>query len=213
MGWTNYFDSRNTLQFFDNTKTYGGDTGATSYTSPAALIFAAVGAGANATITDSAAGFTFVVGEVISVRGSTSNNGNYHVIGASASVLLLHMNHSLTNETAVAGAVNIRSYIIGTFPGIALHDNIHSLLVVSKTAAYTAFFDEMVLCDGAFVVTLPNIDSGDVGKTVIICNIGTGVITVDGHGNDTLYGELNMECISEATLSLRAATTSTWRLA
>lgn len=210
MGWRHYFGSNFQLQFYDDTKTYGTDTGATTFTNTgSSLTFAAITAGTNATITDSRSGFSFVSGEMITVRGSGSNDGEYHVIEASSSVLRLHMNHDLVNEiVSPFTRVTIKSYLLGTFP-----DDIHnSVDVVSKTSDCNAYFDEMVLCDGTFTVTLPDIGSPDVGKQVIISNVGTGTITVDGNGSDTLYDELDMECISDATLLLRATSTSTWRL-
>ena len=84
--------------------------------------------------------------------------------------------------------------------------------VVSKTAAYTASFNNLIICDGTFTVALPNITSSDIGKPVTIYNVGEGVITVDGNGDDTFYGEKTIECIAGVTLSLMAVTTSTWVL-
>jgi len=86
------------------------------------------------------------------------------------------------------------------------------LTVSAKTASYTASFNDMLLCDGTFTVTMPNIGSGDVGRGVTICNVGTGIITVDGNGSDTFYGETDLECIADGTYSFRASTTSKWVL-
>jgi len=82
----------------------------------------------------------------------------------------------------------------------------------SPTEDYDASFDDMLLCDGTFTVTLPDIPTYMIGKSVCIVNIGTGIITVDGYGDDTIYDELEIEAIPEATLTLRAATSTTWVL-
>jgi len=84
--------------------------------------------------------------------------------------------------------------------------------VVSATADYSASFGQMILCDGTFTVTLPDIPTGNIGKSIIVVNVGTGMITVDGYGSDTMYDELDMECIPEASLNFRAATSTTWVL-
>jgi len=84
--------------------------------------------------------------------------------------------------------------------------------VSAKTAAYTAFFNDMLLCDGTFTITMPNITSDDIGRGVTVCNVGTGTITVDGNGSDTFYGETDLECIPDGTYSFKATTTSKWVL-
>ena len=71
-----------------------------------------------------------------------------------------------------------------------------SVLDVSKIAAITNVTDtyvvdqddEVIRCDGTFTVTLP----AATGSGVAYCikNIGTGVITVDGAGSETIDGEL-----------------------
>ena len=84
--------------------------------------------------------------------------------------------------------------------------------VVSKTADYTTDFLDLVLCDGDFTVTLPDIATADLGKEIVVVNEGSGIITVEGDGDDLLYGEADMECISDASLTLKALTTSSWVL-
>ena len=86
------------------------------------------------------------------------------------------------------------------------------LTVSAKTASYTASFNDMLLCDGTFTITMPNISSNDLGRGITICNVGDGIITVDGNGNDTFYGETDLECIPNGTYSFKAATTTTWVL-
>jgi hypothetical protein len=84
--------------------------------------------------------------------------------------------------------------------------------VSAKTAAYTAVFNDFLLCDGIFTVTLPNIATADIGKKITVCNVGTGIITVEFDGTDTIYDETDLECIPNGTYVLMATTTSTWVL-
>lgn len=86
------------------------------------------------------------------------------------------------------------------------------LVVSVKTASYTTSFNDMLLCDGTFTITMPNITSNDIGRGVTICNVGAGIITADGNGNDTFYGETDLECIPDGTYSFKAATLTTWVL-
>lgn len=57
---------------------------------------------------------------------------------------------------------------------------------VSKTAAYTVLITDYVInCSGTFTVTLLTA-AGNIGKVFIIKNSGTGVITVDTTGSQTI---------------------------
>lgn len=51
-----------------------------------------------------------------------------------------------------------------------------------KTGAYTAVTADQLACNGTFTVTLPA--SPSAGDTVIISNVGTGVITVGRNGSN-----------------------------
>ena len=100
----------------------------------------------------------------------------------------------------------------GTIDLVVDDENVALPNVSEVTADYTATFQEMLLCDGTFTVTMPEITASDIGKLVIICNVGTGIITVDGYNTDTFYDETTMECSSNGTYSFKATTTSTWVL-
>lgn len=59
---------------------------------------------------------------------------------------------------------------------------------VAKTDTYTATAnDDVITCTGTKTITLPA-SSGLSGKVFTIKNIGTGVITVDGNGAETIDG-------------------------
>ncbi len=62
--------------------------------------------------------------------------------------------------------------------------------IATKTAAYTLTSDDVViLCKGTFTITLPTA-VGIEGKLYHVKNIGTGVITIDADGTETIDGGL-----------------------
>jgi hypothetical protein len=62
--------------------------------------------------------------------------------------------------------------------------------VVTKNANYTTTYGEFVICTAnTFTVTLPTA-VGAQGRVIDVKNIGTGVITVDGAGTETIDGAL-----------------------
>lgn len=67
-----------------------------------------------------------------------------------------------------------------------------TLPITSKTGTYIITNDDcVVLCtSGTFTVTLPTAVGID-GQYFIVKNMGTGVITVDANGSQTMDGQLN----------------------
>ena len=64
------------------------------------------------------------------------------------------------------------------------------LNVVSKVAGYTAVpSDDVILCNGTFTVTLYTA-VGHSGTVIVVKNIGSGTVTVDGNGSETIDGAL-----------------------
>jgi len=66
-----------------------------------------------------------------------------------------------------------------------------------KTGTYTAtIFDDVVLCNGTFTVNLYDASGRadevgnkiNAGRRLVIKNVGTGTITVDGNGSQTIDG-------------------------
>jgi len=85
--------------------------------------------------------------------------------------------------------------------------------LLSKTADFTASFNNFIICNGTFTITLPAIGTTDILKSVSICNVGEGIITITGSGeDDTIYDGETIECIPGATLTLTAKTITTWIL-
>ena len=72
--------------------------------------------------------------------------------------------------------------------GYSFSANGYTENIVEVSATYTATAnDDVIICDGTFPVTLPAL-SGITGKIYTIKNVGTGVITVDGDGAETIDG-------------------------
>ena len=68
----------------------------------------------------------------------------------------------------------------------------------TQTSDYTAtIFDDVILCTGTFTVTLYDVAGKTVGtvaqnsgRRITIKNIGTGTVTIDGAGSQTIDGSL-----------------------
>ena len=64
--------------------------------------------------------------------------------------------------------------------------------VAAKTGTATLTTSERrILCSGTFTVTLPTA-VGNTGKDYYIKNTGTGIITVEGDGSETIDNNLNI---------------------
>jgi hypothetical protein len=64
-----------------------------------------------------------------------------------------------------------------------------SVSVSTKTTNYTVVLaDDVILCNGTLTITL--LPSGSYNKRLTIKNIGTGIITIDGDGTETIDGSL-----------------------
>lgn len=82
--------------------------------------------------------------------------------------------------------------------------------VVTKTSAYTATTDDdVILCNGTFTITLPTIASADT-KVLTVKNIGTGTITVDGDGSETIDEDIDQEVGQYEALKIVADSATGW---
>jgi hypothetical protein len=71
--------------------------------------------------------------------------------------------------------------------------------VNEQTSTYTVQTSDagkVVKCTGTFTVTLPALATVDTGWPVVIWNAGTGTITVDGDGSETINGATTQTLIS-----------------
>jgi len=77
--------------------------------------------------------------------------------------------------------------------------------VTTKTGNYTATTDDdTIRCNGTLTITLPTAIGND-GKTFDIKNIGTGTVTIDGDGSQTIDGELSVSnSIQYDTITVRS---------
>jgi hypothetical protein len=79
-------------------------------------------------------------------------------------------------------------------------DNVNYLLkprIVSIDSAYSATdLDSTILADGTLTITLPEADTVE-GKHLSIKNVGTGTITIDGAGSETIDGATTLGLSSQ----------------
>jgi len=74
---------------------------------------------------------------------------------------------------------------------------------VEKTSTYTILTtDKIVNCtSGTFTLTLPT-SVGTTGKTYSITNSGSGIITLDADGSETIQGDLTQFIYADETLDV-----------
>jgi len=68
--------------------------------------------------------------------------------------------------------------------------------------------DEVVLCTGTFTISLMAADGG--GGVYTLKNIGTGVITVDADGTETIDGELTQVLLENDSITIFDGASGLW---
>jgi len=103
----------------------------------------------------------------------------------------------LRNDNAIyAKSNNEVVKLVGGIAGVSVR-NINDV-----SATYTAqATDNVIICDGSFKVTLMTAVDND-GLELVIKNVGTGIITIDGDGSETIDGDLTFDIEQDDCLTL-----------
>jgi hypothetical protein len=84
--------------------------------------------------------------------------------------------------------------------------------VISKTGVYTAtVVDDIILCNGTFTINLYTAIGYD-GNLITIKNIGTGTVTVDAFGTQTIDGSLTAALPVQYTSLTLTSDGSNWNI-
>jgi hypothetical protein len=79
------------------------------------------------------------------------------------------------------------------------------------TSTYTAIpSDKILFASGTFTITMPTVVGND-GRVMVIKNISTGTVTVDGAGSETIDGSANIDLIQDESIILVSDGIS-WRI-
>jgi hypothetical protein len=90
-----------------------------------------------------------------------------------------------------------------------LLDANNALTVTTQTTTYNILVtDDLIRCNGTFTVALPA--ATGTGKPYTIKNVGSGLITIDGNGSDTIDGSLTQSLLSLESLTLVDSATGVW---
>ncbi len=114
---------------------------------------------------------------------------------------------------AIAGNIHNGSHLVGGGDSIN-HNNLANAYpsVRNVSSTWTAIFYEITTCTGTFTVTLPSLTASDIGEGLIVMNIGTGVITLDGYSTNTIMGETDALIFPGDTFNLVVTSVTEWRL-
>jgi hypothetical protein len=123
--------------------------------------------------------------------------------------------HSYLVNLAAGAAVDLVTLIGASSPAVdpdavqTLLDAAEVFAIANKTALYTIQpTDDLIRCSGTFTVTLPAATGS--GKMYVVKNTGTGVITVDGDGSETIDGSLTATVYSLDAVGFVDAAAGVW---
>jgi len=64
---------------------------------------------------------------------------------------------------------------------------------IDVTADYSILLsDEVIMCTGEITLTLPEVSTADFGKSFLIVNEGSGIVTLDGNGSEEIEGKTSV---------------------
>ena len=112
-------------------------------------------------------------------------------------------------NNAVATDWHIDKTSIDVNTGQSVMGEVKSYKYITDT--YTILLgDEVILCIGTFTVTLPAIATVPPGKTYFITNFGTGTITIDGDGAETINGAATISTNGQYETIMIYETSTAW---
>lgn len=145
-------------------------------------------AGTNLTFTTADSGKAFTAGTPVRIA-STSNPATNYMDAIVTSYSGTTLNVTVTDAT---GSGTIANWTISVAGGPSVTQA--TIVRSAKTTAYVVTpTDNGALIDctsGTFTVTLPVAATAGAGFNVRVINTGSGVITVDGDGSETINGDL-----------------------
>ena len=88
------------------------------------------------------------------------------------------------------------------------------LSVTTVTGSASTSFDKChrYTGSGGHTLTLPAIDSGSVGKSLEVRHSGSGTLTIDGDGSDTVEDALTQDLYAGESIVLRVVTATAWEV-
>lgn len=124
----------------------------------------------------------------------THNLGRYpevQIVDTTGEIIYTTVTHSSLNAFTVDfGGDTVSGTILVNlgigYSGYSGYSGTGFVALTTKTSNYTLTEnDEVVLCSGTFTITLPTA-VGKTGKKYYVKNIGTGSITIDPNGTETI---------------------------
>ena len=123
----------------------------------------------------------------------------------------IHDDRYYTETELDAGQLDTRYYTENETDALLILRQSRRRAFTPVTTTYTALStDDIIQCNGTFTVSLPTA-SGISGRIYHIKNVGTGTITIDPDGTETIDGELTQTLNAWESISIYSGGTN-WRI-